>query len=316
MYVFKIFTRRIFITTLSLLTILLLSGCSQTAYNENPTEPENISFRDNERLFIFRVENDPDSGVTSYSAKDLNGNFNHGLEYRNVSNININVDDMMIPLADALRDNAISETDILCYALQDAQHGICELSCESYQGLNHFTFIYPECDIRIIYDVLETPNGDQHFISQLVFYDSDECLLSPSMNFYDEATGELLVQEDWGLSLEITQVTSTGMTIACSQSGGMQIGQLNATSYFLTNEDSTIQRLDNTSGAMPEINTSLEMDGSTSLILEWSDIYGEIPTGTYTIGIAIEDIYDRENVHPLMRNYRDWQNYYLTFTIP
>ena len=44
-----------------------------------------------------------------------------------------------------------------------------------------------ECDIRIIYDVLETPNGDQHFISQLVFYDSDECLLSPSMNFYDDS---------------------------------------------------------------------------------------------------------------------------------
>ena len=62
---------------------------------------------------------------------------------------------------------------------------------------------------------------------------------------------------------------------------------------------------------------NIENEGRVSVLTSMDEHKGrEIPTGTYTIGIAIEDIYDRENVHPLMRNYRDWQNYYLTFTIP
>ena len=316
MRVSKSLIKKLTFITLSLFVILLIKVCSSEFYNKSTAYQENVFAQKNERLLTFYVEADSDTGITSYFSQELNGNFRQGLEYRHINSVTIKVDDTMIPLEDALRDNVVSETDILSYALQDAQHGICEMSYESYHGLNHFTFIYPECDVRIIYDVLETPSGGQHFISQLIFYDSDISLLSPSLNFYDEATGELLVQEDWGLSFEVTQVENTGMTIQCKQSGGMQIGQLRATAYFLTGQDSILQRVDDTNGEMPHLDILLDTDADTMLTFDWLDVYGALPRGEYKIGIAINDIYNKEDVHPLMQNFHDQQNYYISFTIP
>lgn len=316
MYVPKPIIRKHIFIVLSILAVFQLSGCDSAANSpRNTNQPDAIAVEGNECHFAFSVQKDADAGITTFSSDELNGNFNHGLEYRDISNVTVEIDDAMIPLEEALRGGLISEIDIFSRVRQDAKDGFCSENCESYLGLNHFTYSYPECDIRIIYDILETPSGEQHLISQLIVFDPVESLLSTYVNFYDKQTGEMLTQEDWGLSFQITQVTNSGMTIQCTQSGGMQIGQLKATAYFLTTGDNS-GIPDSAGGMMPPLEAALEMNGCTTLTIEWEDYYGALQSGDYKICISIFDLYDEEDVHPLMQDYHDWQNYEISFTVP
>jgi len=68
-----------------------------------------------------------------------------------------------------------------------------------------------------------------------------------------------------------------------------------------------------TSYEIPE--TALSANSSTEFTIDWKDIYGTLSPGEYVIRVIVKDIYDKSQVHPLMRNFYDIQHYEITFTV-
>ena len=96
-----------------------------------------------------------------------------------------------------------------------------------------------------------------------------------------------LEKPDWGITLTAKNVTSKGMTLVCSQSGGEITGELECGSNY--------SLLVNTNGvwnAVPYLVDEvawtaeayyLPLDGSIEFELKWERLYGELPAGTYRI---------------------------------
>ena len=96
-----------------------------------------------------------------------------------------------------------------------------------------------------------------------------------------------LEKPDWGITLTAKNVTSKGMTLVCSQSGGEITGELECGSDY--------SLLVNTNGvwnAVPylvdEVAWTAEayyipMNDSIEFELKWERLYGELPAGTYRI---------------------------------
>lgn len=96
-----------------------------------------------------------------------------------------------------------------------------------------------------------------------------------------------LEKPDWGITLTAKNVTSKGMTLVCSQSGGEITGELECGSDY--------SLLVNTNGAwnavpylVDEVAWTAEayylpLDGSIEFELKWERLYGELPAGTYRI---------------------------------
>ena len=96
-----------------------------------------------------------------------------------------------------------------------------------------------------------------------------------------------LEKPDWGITLTAKNVTSKGMTLVCSQSGGEITGELECGSDY--------SLLVNTNGvwnAVPYLVDEvawtaeayyLPLDGSIEFELKWERLYGELPVGTYRI---------------------------------
>ena len=96
-----------------------------------------------------------------------------------------------------------------------------------------------------------------------------------------------LEKPDWGITLTAKNVTSKGMTLVCSQSGGEITGELECGSDY--------SLLVNTNGvwnAVPylvdEVAWTAEayyipMNDSIEFELKWERLYGELPAGTYRV---------------------------------
>lgn len=96
-----------------------------------------------------------------------------------------------------------------------------------------------------------------------------------------------LEKPDWGITLTAKNVTSKGMTLVCSQSGGEITGELECGSDY--------SLLVNTNGvwnAVPYLVDEvawtaeaygLPLDGSIEFELKWERLYGKLPAGTYRI---------------------------------
>ena len=126
--------------------------------------------------------------------------------------------------------------------------------------------------------------------------------------FADPETGRFLNEEDWGLTFELSNVTSHGVTVTCTQSGGQQIGQLKINNYHVVvpGDWTDIQ----------DCEVELTMDGTCQFTIDWSKCYGELPSGTYYLMLSVYDIYDESQLHPFMDNFQDWQLHDIEFTIP
>ena len=122
--------------------------------------------------------------------------------------------------------------------------------------------------------------------------------------------GNILDREDWGITLEVQDVTPTGMTLKFTQSGGQQLGQLQTRYYILTNID------ENKVPASGENVMEIAENDDTLYTLDWSDTCGALPSGTYQISIEVRDVYDESQIHPLMRKFHNTQYYGLDFEIP
>lgn len=288
---------------------LFLSACSiRTPPSADPNET--ASSPTHQKL-ILQVYASDDGSSKRITSEDLGGSFTENLLYSNITDVTIQVDGNILPLEEALRNQLITDADIFYLARLDAINGICGQSTESIRGLTNFTFSYPEFDLRIIYDIYETPDGNQRLISDCGIFLPGT---APAAYSTFIINGELYDLEDWGLTIELSKITSSGINIKCIQTDGQQIGQLSIHYFGIRGADGWVDRIDGKVTA-PEINCAINMNGTTDLSIDWSDYFGNLPAGTYLIELYIEDIYDANNQHPLMINYHDLQAYSLEVTI-
>lgn len=259
------------------------------------------------------VDKDVFGNAQYIPAKEIGGNFNQCLYYYDIQGAYITIDGTTEKLEDALKNGDITEEEIFYRARQDARNGICEETFESKHGVSCFRFQYPEYAFWLVYDVFAAPDGEEHLISQMLFYlPSENHTVGFSGKYRDPDTSLDWAREDWGLTFELENPTTRGAAVVCTQTGGQQIGQLKVTAYdiyFLAGNDSH-------SGSVPKCEYEIPMDGSGQFTIDWSETYGELPSGSYRLDLWIYDIYDESQVHPLMDNFRDWQVYSIEFTIP
>lgn len=300
--------------------LLLCAGCANeqspapatVSTTQAPTETEPAS---GEHLRLS-VSYHADADYVEYTSDELGGNFSEGLCYNfNITGVTIDIDGQSMPLNEALRDGFITEEEIFCDARLDAREGFCEETYESLNGLTNFTFAYPDYNIRLLYDIYESPAGEQRLISYMVVYEKGTGL-APCHLFIDEETGDMYDREDWGLDLEVTEVSPTGLTLRCTQSGGQLIGHPEIQGYWLVSYDGKDLTRNEGFEATPSLNAILQTNDVTELTIDWTEPYGELSSGKYELTLWIKDTYDESQKHPLMRNFYDTQIYAVRFDIP
>jgi len=96
-----------------------------------------------------------------------------------------------------------------------------------------------------------------------------------------------------GVTLTAEDVTSTGLTLVCTQSGGAPTGELQTGSPFWleAGKDGYWSPVES---SMEEIVWTMEawgipMDDSVMWEVNWENLYGELPTGEYRIFKEIMD---------------------------
>ena len=258
-------------------------------------------------LTVTRVGN-TDSQI--FSPEELGNNFNQGMRYCGVSDVYICLSDGSERLEDALKNGDITEEEIFFRARQDARDGHCQETFETQHGVTFYNYHYPDYDLWLVYDVFNSPNGKAYPVSQLiVLRTTPDYRIHPSCLFTDPETGGFVNREDWGLTFALSDVTSHGATVTCTQSGGQQIGQLEVRCYTLYPDTKGIVNA-------PKYETEIAMDGTCQFTVDWSETYGDLPSGTYRLGLWIYDIYDESQLHPLMDDFQDWQVLDVELIIP
>lgn len=258
-------------------------------------------------LTVTRVGN-TDSQI--FSPEDLGNNFNQGMSYCGVTDVSISLSNGSERLEDALKNGDITEEEIFFRARQDARDGRCQETFETQHGVTFYNYHYPDYDLWLVYDVFNSPNGKAYPVSQLiVLRTTPDYRIHPSCLFTDPETGAFVNREDWGLTFELSDVTNHSATVTCTQSGGQQIGQLEVRCYTLYPDTKGIVDA-------PKYETGIAMDGTCQFTVDWSETYGDLPSGTYRLCLWIWDIYDESQLHPLMDNFQDWQMLDVELIIP
>ena len=258
-------------------------------------------------LTVTRVGN-TDSQI--FSPEEIGNNFNQGMSYCGVTDVSISLNSGDERLEDALKNGDITEEEIFFRARQDARDGRCQETFETQHGVTFYNYHYPDYDLWLVYDVFNSPNGKAYPVSQLiVFRTTPDYHLHPSCAFTDPETGAFVNREDWGLTFELSDITSHSATVTCTQSGGQQIGQLEVRCYTLHPDTKGIIN-------PPKFETKIAMDGTCQFSVDWSETYGDLPSGTYRLYLWVYDIYDESQLHPLMDDFQDWQVLDVELIIP
>lgn len=305
-------------SSIILAAALLLTGCANPQTVPQPTT-EATEAAESARHLTLSVQQDKDASKY-FPTEDLGENFRYGMQYRHVKDVTVSIDGEAVPLETALRNGDITEEDIFYYARKDVRNGICETEAKSLRGVSNFYFHYPEYSLKLIYDVHETPDGNQYVISQLYVYarrifGEGTFSIDPTTHFFDPETGAYLDREDWGLSFAVQQVSPTGISVICTQSKGQQIGDLYIDYYCLSDASGAGRlNLEGEYGAsMDEI--FVNMDGTTTFTIDWTECYGALPIGDYWLDLDIHDLFEKEQVPPLSVDFHDWQIYSIPFTV-
>lgn len=277
----------------------------------------------------LRIFFTPDYGMGAhFTTISLDqGNYSD-VTYLGMHDVTLDVDGTEMPLEDALQKGKVSVEELVADARQDAALGLCQERWESENGLAVFTYYYGDFNVRCVYDVYETPANGKQLIADFLIYESRQ---EPSFSPVDSETGEALDKEDWGLEFAVTQADSSGVTIACAQSGGQQMGQLNCSGYLLYRKNADSQELDTVPTLddqnppftifttvedwNPDPDSFLTMNGTTELSFDFTQVYGTLPAGDYELTFQVVDCYNPSEVPPLMRNFHDNQWYSIDFSI-
>ena len=101
--------------------------------------------------------------------------------------------------------------------------------------------------------------------------------------------------EKWGVSLTVENLTSSGATIKCIQSGGEPTGELHTGSWYIlenwTQENGWKEMpyvIDGEIG-WNDIAWIIPMEDTVELEVNWEWLYGKLPVGKYRIGKSITD---------------------------
>ena len=242
--------------------------------------------------------------------------FQH-LTYYGVQDVTVTLDGRTMPLEQALSEQRLTLDALIAQVRQDARQGICQEDSRSDQGLTRFIYHYPDFDLLYIHDLYETPKGKQEQIAEFALCKTG---LTPHFFYMDEETGEPIDYESWGLRLRLEDLSQETLSVTCTQSGGQQVGSLAVYSFSLfrkqpdSEEEQIVSPLDS-SDPLPEP-VMLNMGGETTLTVPLSQMYGPLAPGEYLLYFQIQDMYNKEDLRPLQRNYRDIQVYPVSFTIP
>lgn len=100
-------------------------------------------------------------------------------------------------------------------------------------------------------------------------------------------------EDIWGIQLTVNKITSSGLTLVCSQFGGKLIGNLQTGSPYLleiqiNNEWVPVEMLSSKYElAWTEEAWMIPLNESTVWDVNWKNLYGELPVGKYRIGKEI-----------------------------
>lgn len=112
---------------------------------------------------------------------------------------------------------------------------------------------------------------------------------------------------DWGITLTAENVTPTGLTIICTQSGGDSAGELQTGSYYIVQklvegqwEPVEYTEIDEEQVGWTSEAWLIPMDSSVEWEVDWQWLYGELPAGQYRIGKKIMDFVETGNYEKAM----------------
>ena len=326
---------RLAITTIALLAALTACTTSQETAGTDSTAPSETSPTVLE-TFVPTVEGAPSQklqfsvveseapGYTVISQEELGEKTGTEIVYGDLKEVNLTWDGQTISLAQAIREEKLSTPEIFAFARLDAQNGFCQESYISEHGLTHFCYTYPEWELRIAYDIYETPDGQQTLIDELCVDNISEGYHNVSYIYVDEDSqwGYFLDREDWGLTFEAANVTPTQITVNYAQKQSQEVGALTLDGYILcpmdeeNNLDSGPNYIAMSRRDTPGLPISLLSDNSGQFTIDWGDTAGALEPGEYYLKVTVSDNFDPTQVHPLIEKFHDKQSYYILFTVP
>lgn len=230
--------------------------------------------------------------------------------YNRVKDVFITVGGQQMDLLRAMEEKQVTVEDIYSQALADAASGVCtQTLVGSAHGLTHYNFAYPGYCLRLIYDVLEAPDGENYWIGYVGIYHSGASV-APFTDLYD-SDGKRLDGENWGLSFDVVQASATGATVEVTHSGGQQIGDLQVNSY-------TLSRLDGTgiNNVAADFTYQIPLEATSTFQLDWEKSIGTLESGEYQLTLWVWDVFDSDQVHPLMDDFQDWTVFDVTVVVP
>ena len=104
------------------------------------------------------------------------------------------------------------------------------------------------------------------------------------------AASDSSVQYDWGITLKTENVTPTGLTLVCTQSGGENVVQLETGSSFVVQKMKKFKWKDvDYIIKKDEVGWTMEArilpkESTGKLEVDWEWLYGKLPSGDYRIG--------------------------------
>ncbi len=238
----------------------------------------------------------------------VDNHYSGNISYEGVSNVCVTIDGKAIPLEQAVKEEKCSVEELIAYAQVDARLGLCTEGECTYNGLTKFTYTYPDYMLITIHDVYETPNGTNYTINYFTVTTPQELTPAP-IGYTDMRTRQYLDLEDWGITFTPTEVTETGILLETTQQGGQNFGDLYLKDFYLVSEPDQ-EYLGET---LVILSIPVTMDGTGTIELDWNQT---MPAGDYTLVVRLEEVYYKDEMPSLMRNYHDTQQYLIPITIP
>lgn len=119
--------------------------------------------------------------------------------------------------------------------------------------------------------------------------------------------------DTWGIQLNASKITSSGLTLVCNQSGGWPTGNLQTGSPYwlevqINNQWVSVEMLPSEyERAWTAEAWIIPMNDSIEWVVNWTELYGNLPAGNYRIGKEIMDFRDTGDY--------DTNTYYANFEV-
>ena len=209
-----------------------------------------------------------------------------------------------------------------------------DLSEETIEWIENYNSLSEEEQLAIsyipadLYELCGYPTAEDMEVTETITYNGKEYLKSELCNatlkwlelsveermLSSYFPPEFMIFEDiWGITLTAENITSTSVTIKCTQTAGNPIGELQTGSWYIleqwTQESGWKEMpyiIDGELGWTAEA-WMIPMNDTCEWEVEWEWLYGTLPEGKYRIGKSIMDFRDSSDF--------DTATYYAEFNI-